>query len=64
MKEGLDQLKKESGISADESVEIEDPEKESGYTHINEETPFEESQQTVTKKSEKSSNDEKSEDKE
>ena len=54
VKEGLDQLKRESGISADESVEIEDPEKESGYTHINEETPFEESQQTVIKKSEKS----------
>ena len=64
VKEGLDQLKKESGISADESVEIEDPEKESDYTHINEETPFEESQKTVIKKSEKSSNDEKSEDKE
>ena len=64
VKEGLDQLKKESGISADESVEIEDPEKESAYAHINEETPFEESQQTVINKSEKSSNDEKSEDKE
>ena len=63
VKEGLDQLKKESGINAAESVEIEDPEKESDYTHINEETPFEESQQTVIKKSEKSSNDEKSEDK-
>ena len=54
VKEGLDQLKKESGINADESVEIEDPEKESDYTHINEETPFEESQKTVIKKSEKS----------
>ena len=64
VKEGLDQLKKESGINADESVEIEDPEKESAYAHINEETPFEESQQTVINKSEKSSNDEKSEDKE
>ena len=64
VKEGLDQLKKESGINDDESVEIEDPEKESTYVHINEETPFEESQQTVINKSEKSSNDEKSEDKE
>ena len=64
VKEGLDQLKKESGINDDESVEIEDPEKESAYAHINEETPFEESQQTVIKKSEKSSNDEKLEDKE
>ena len=64
VKEGLDQLKKESGINADESVEIEDPEKESAYAHINEETPFEESQQTVINKSEKSSNNEKSEDKE
>ena len=64
VKEGLDQLKKESGINDDESVEIEDPEKESAYAHINEETPFEESQQTVINKSEKSSNDEKSEDKE
>ena len=27
VKESLDQLKKESGINADESVEIEDPEK-------------------------------------
>ena len=54
VKEGLDQLKKESGINTDESVEIEDPEKESDYTHINEETPFEESQKTVIKKSEKS----------
>ena len=64
VKEGLDQLKKESGINADEAVEIEDPEKESAYAHINEETPFEESQQTVIKKSEKYSNDQKSEDKE
>jgi len=64
VKEGLDQLKKESGINDDESVEIEDPEKESAYAHINEETPFEESQQTVINKSEKSSSDEKSEDKE
>ena len=64
VKEGLDQLKKESGINDDESVEIEDPEKKSAYAHINEETPFEESQQTVINKSEKSSNDEKSEDKE
>ena len=63
VKEGLDQLKKESGINDDESVEIEDSEKESAYAHINEKTPFEESQQTVINKSEKSSNDEKSEDK-
>ena len=64
VKEGLDQLKKESGINTDESVEIEDPEKESGYTHINEETPFEKSQQTIIEKNEKSSNDEKAEDRE
>ena len=56
MKESLDQLKKESGISTDESVEIEDSEQESGYSHINEKTPFEES--------EKSSDNEKSDNKE
>ena len=50
VKEGLDQLKKESGINDDESVEIEDPEKESTYAHINEETTFEKSQQTLIKK--------------
>ena len=64
VKEGLDQLKKESGINDDESVEIEDPEKESVYAHINEETPFEKSQQTIIEKNEKSSNDEKAEDRE
>ena len=56
MKETLDQLKKESGISTDESVEIEDSEHESDYSHINEKTPFEES--------EKSSDNEKSDNKE
>ena len=56
MKESLDQLKKESGISTDESVEIEDSEHESDYSHINEKTPFEES--------EKSSDNEKSDNKE
>ena len=64
VKEGLNQLKKESGINADDSVEIEDSDKESVYSDSKGETPFEESQQTVIEKSEKHSNDEESDDKE
>ena len=54
VKESLDQLKKESGISTDESVEIEGSEHESVYSHINEKTPFEENEKSS--KNEKSDN--------